>query len=70
MSSIKRAPGPQGQYRNFQLRNLLTVYLDGELVGSVDEGGGSCLARDADGKFIGTYAGRPAAMAAIEAAQP
>jgi hypothetical protein len=70
MPNIKALSRLQGQCRSFQIKNLLTVYLDGELIGSLEEGGGNVLARDGDGHILGTYTGRPAALRAIEAAQP
>ncbi len=70
MSDNKTSPRPQGRYGDFRIKNLLTVYLDGELIGSLEEGGGSVLARNGDGHVIGTFTGRTAALRAIEAAQP
>jgi len=47
------------------LRHLLTVYIAGELVGSIEEGRG-CVARDADGVILGVYGNRRVALAAIQ----
>jgi hypothetical protein len=55
MVTNKKQFGLQARQRGFVPRNLLTVYLDGELIGSLEEGGGNVLARDSDGHIIGTF---------------
>ena len=47
------------------LRAMLTVYLAGELIGTIEEGRG-CVARDADGVILGVYGNRRVALAALQ----
>jgi hypothetical protein len=55
---------PKKQLRRVEVRKILSVY-DGQVCLGVIEEGRTCLARDAEGNRVGTFANRKAALDAF-----